>query len=111
MLNHRTDLHLERLREAVTWGRARSPSASPAWPHGMASTLGANADAAALSQLAGMVRQQAMVMAFSDVFLMIAAVFVGVLFLIPLARRPRPAGPRRGTERSGSEGGQSESVT
>ena len=60
--------------------------------HGMASTLGANADAAALSQLSGMVRQQATVMAFSDVFLMIAAVFIGVLFLIPLARRPQPAG-------------------
>ena len=43
-----------------------------------------------------MVRQQAMVMAFSDVFLLIAAVFVGVLFLIPLARRPRPAGAAAG---------------
>ena len=30
-------------------------------------------------------------MSFSDVFLILAVVFVGVLFLIPLARRPQPA--------------------
>jgi DHA2 family multidrug resistance protein len=95
-LNHRTDLHLERLRESVTWNRHTVTEQLSAMAHGMASSLGINADTAALSQIAGLVRQQAMVMAFSDVFLLIAVLFGGLLFLIPLARRPRPAGAAAG---------------
>jgi DHA2 family multidrug resistance protein len=90
-LNNRTDLHFEHLREAVTWSRETVTERLTGMAQGMTS-LGSDAKAAALHQLAGLVRQQATVMAFSDVFLMIAVVFFAVLFLIPLARRPRPAG-------------------
>ena len=49
------------------------------------------ADRSALAVLSNGVRREALVMSFSDVFLILAVVFVGVLFLIPLARRPKPA--------------------
>ena len=56
-------------------------------------TMGSDADTAALKTLAGMVRREALVMAFSDVFLMLAVVFFAALVLVPLARRPgKPAG-------------------
>jgi MFS transporter, DHA2 family, multidrug resistance protein len=95
-LNNRTDLHFERLRETVTWSRDTVTERLSSMAHGMTASLGSNADTAALRQLAGLVRQQAMTMAFSDIFLIIATVFAGALFLIPLARRPRPAGAAAG---------------
>jgi len=95
-LNNRTDLHFERLRETVTWSRDTVTERLANMTHGMTASLGSNADMAALRQLAGLVRQQAMTMAFSDIFLIIATIFAGALFLIPLARRPRPAGAPAG---------------
>jgi DHA2 family multidrug resistance protein len=90
-LNHRWDLHAERLREAINWNRDVVTERLHAMTQGMAATLGSNADAAALGQLSGMVRREALVMAFSDVFLMIGGVFLVMVLLVPLARRPRPA--------------------
>src|SRR5262249_43772262 len=90
-LNDRTDLHFERLREAVSWNHEMVNERLANMTQGLAS-LGSNAKTAALHQLAGLVRQQAMTMAFSAIFLLIAAVFIGALLLIPVARRPCPAG-------------------
>jgi DHA2 family multidrug resistance protein len=50
--------------------------------------LGSDAGAAALSRLAGMVRRQAMTMAIADVFLLLTMLFFGIIFLLPLMRRP-----------------------
>ncbi len=91
VLNKRWDLHLERLRESVTWSRDAAAEQFTAMSHGFAAALGTDADQAALAGLSGMVRRQALVMAFSDVFLLLAVVFVAVLLLVPLARRPQPA--------------------
>ena len=90
-LNNRTDVHYERLRETVTWSRDTVTERLGDMTHSLAS-LGSNASAAAVRQLTSMAEQQAQVMAFADVFLIIAGVFAATLFLIPLARRPRPAG-------------------
>jgi DHA2 family multidrug resistance protein len=50
----------------------------------------ADAEAAALATLAKSVRREAMVMAFSDVFLALAVVYFLVLSALPLTRKPQP---------------------
>src|SRR5262249_41273112 len=74
-LNNRTDLHFERLREAISWNHEAVNERLANMTQGMAS-LGSNAKTAALHHLAGLVRQQAMTMAFSDIFLRTAPAFV-----------------------------------
>jgi DHA2 family multidrug resistance protein len=90
ILNQRTDLHLERLRETVTWSRTAAAEQLANLTAGFRATVGLDAPQAALNALSNIVRQQALVMAFSDVFLLLAGVFFVVLFLVPLARRPQP---------------------
>ena len=41
-----------------------------------------------LMKLAGIVRRQAMTMAIADVFLLLTMLFFGIIFLLPLMRRP-----------------------
>ena len=91
ILNKRWDLHLARLHEAVTWSRDAASERLTAMTNGFSATLGSDAGQAALASLGNLVRREALVMAFSDVFLILAAVFFAVLLLVPLARRPRPA--------------------
>jgi DHA2 family multidrug resistance protein len=90
-LNHRWDLHIERLHEAVTWGRDAALERLNAMTQALTPSLGSSAEPGALANLANLVRREALVMAFSDVFLMIAVLFGVMLLLVPLARRPRPA--------------------
>jgi DHA2 family multidrug resistance protein len=90
-LNHRFDLHIQRLHEAVTWGRDAAVERLTAMTHALAPSLGSSAETGALANLANLVRREALVMAFSDIFLMIAVIFGVMLLLVPLARRPRPA--------------------
>ena len=52
------------------------------------SPLGSDAGAAALSRLAGMVRRQATTLAIADVFLLLTVLFIGVVLLLPLMRKP-----------------------
>ncbi|WP_413206190.1 DHA2 family efflux MFS transporter permease subunit [Rhodospirillum sp. A1_3_36] len=94
MLNDRTDLHLARLREQVSWGR---PGVEETLAHltGAFADLGSNASAAALKQMSLIVRQQATVMAFGDVFVALTVVFVSLVLLAPLMRRPK-MGPSAG---------------
>ena len=54
--------------------------------------LGSDAGAAALKALANMVRTQALVMSFADVFSCSPFLFVALACAIPFVRRPRPAG-------------------
>jgi DHA2 family multidrug resistance protein len=96
VLNHRTDLHLARLHEAVTWGRQPAQE--------MLTNLtahfqdfGSDAQTMALRQLMLITRQQGIVMAFADVFLMLAVLFVAFGALAMVMRRPAaPAGAAGG---------------
>jgi DHA2 family multidrug resistance protein len=90
-LNKRDDLHLERLREAVTWSRQTAVEQLSNFTAGFQANPGLDAPSAALKTLSNLVQQQALVMAFSDVFLVLAAVFFAVLVLVPLAKRPERA--------------------
>ncbi|MCF8479550.1 MAG: DHA2 family efflux MFS transporter permease subunit [Rhodospirillum sp.] len=88
LLNDRTDLHLARLREQVSWGRPGVDEALAQMTAAFAD-LGSNASAAALNQMTLIIRQQATVMAFGDVFLALTVVFVSLVLLAPLMRRPK----------------------
>lgn len=91
MLQSRTDLHYARLSEAVRWGSGVAEERLGSIAAGLAPVLGEGADAAALSRLAGMAHQQATVMAFSDIFLTLAALFSMMVVFVPLVRKPQGA--------------------
>jgi DHA2 family multidrug resistance protein len=87
LLDKRMDLHLERLRESVTWGRVVADERLA----GMAAALadrGSDAELAATKQLALMVRRQAEVMALADVFLALTVIFLACMTLAALMHKP-----------------------
>jgi DHA2 family multidrug resistance protein len=85
VLDDRIDLHLARLHDAITWSRLPAMETLA----GLAARIpGPDARAMALKQLFLMVHQQGIVMAFADVFLMLAAVYVAFAGLVVFMRRP-----------------------
>jgi DHA2 family multidrug resistance protein len=92
VLDDRMDLHLARLHDAANWSRGPATE--------MLANLtarfhdfGSNAQAMALKQMALMARREAMVMSFSDVFLLLTILFVGLAVLGLVMKRPAmPAG-------------------
>jgi DHA2 family multidrug resistance protein len=91
ILDKRMDLHLERLREATIWGRSVAEDTMTKLT-GAFAARGSDAAFAATKQMALMVRRQAEVMALGDVFLCIAVIYLGALWLPALMRRPAMAG-------------------
>ena len=91
VMNQRFDLHIQRLHESVNWS---SDAATTTLNNitGALSTLGTNAGTAALSQMNGLVRKQAMTMAIADVFLLLTFLFMGIILLLPILRKPKAAG-------------------
>jgi DHA2 family multidrug resistance protein len=90
LLDKRMDLHLERLRESVTWGRRVAVDTLASMTAAMAAR-GSDAELAATRQLALIVRRQAEVMALADVFLALTILFLGCVGLAALMRRPAGA--------------------
>ncbi len=90
LLNKRMDLHIERLHEAVNWARSAATEQLATLTSAFSTVPGADAGQQALMVLQNKVRGQALVMAFSDVFLILAVLFAAVVLLVPLARKPRP---------------------
>jgi DHA2 family multidrug resistance protein len=88
-LNDRLDLHLARLHEAVNWSRG---VATETLANIAARFTGSDADTMALKQMMGLVRQQAVVMSFADVFLMLTVLFVTLAALGVMMKRPAPVG-------------------
>ncbi len=96
LMNDRMDLHLARLHERVAWGNVKAEEMLASLTGAMA-PLGSNASLAATSKLAGIVRREAQVWAIGDVFLALTFLFVMLVLLAPLMRRPRGAtGPGGG---------------
>jgi DHA2 family multidrug resistance protein len=90
VLNHRIDLHLARLHEAVGWGRQPAQEML-ANLTARFQNFGSDAQTMALRQLMQLARQQGTVMAFADVFLMLAVLFVMFAALAVVMRRPAAA--------------------
>jgi len=87
LLNDRMDLHLARLHDQSNWSRG------PA--NDMLATLtarfhdfGSSAPLMALKEMSLMARQQATVMSFADVFLMMTVLFVALAVLGLVMKRP-----------------------
>ena len=92
VLNDRMDLHLTRLHETVNWSRG-SATEMLANLTARFQDFGSNAEAMALKQMSLMVRREATVMSFSDVFLLLTVLFVGLAVLGIVMKRPAaPAG-------------------
>ena len=95
VLNDRTDLHITRLHEAVGWSRAAAVETLADMTARLQS-FGSDASAMALKQLTQLVHQQATVMAFADVFLMLTVVFAVLAAAGLVMKRPAPVGGAAG---------------
>jgi MFS transporter, DHA2 family, multidrug resistance protein len=88
VLNNRMDLHLARLHEAVSWA---SVPATETLAQLTQRFGGSDAQLKALKQMSLMVRGQATVMSFADVFLILTVLFVGLAMLGVIMKRPKAA--------------------
>src|SRR5690348_5925580 len=95
VLDDRIDLHIARLHEAVTWSRGAA-SETLANMTARFQSFGADAPTMALKQLTQLVHQQATVMAFADVFLVLAIVYVVLAVAGIIMKRPAPVAPGAG---------------
>jgi DHA2 family multidrug resistance protein len=87
VLNDRMDLHLARLHDQVNWSRGAATemlTSLTARFH----DFGTNAGAMALKEMSLMARREATVMSFSDIFLMMTILFVGLAALAVVMKRP-----------------------
>lgn len=90
LLNNRLDLHLVRLHESVAWGRPIAEERLAMLTERM-SQLVPDGDLAALKQLALMVRTQANVLSFADVFFALSILFASLALFAMLMRKPGAA--------------------
>jgi DHA2 family multidrug resistance protein len=87
VLNDRTDLHLTRLHEAVTWARQPAVEALDTMTRRF-TDFGGDAQLMAVKQLSTLVHRQGVVMAFADVFLGLTVLFLSLAFLALAMKRP-----------------------
>jgi DHA2 family multidrug resistance protein len=95
ILNDRTDLHLARLHEAVTWSRPRVLETLNQMVQRF-SSYGSDAQLMAIKQLNAIVHRQGVVMAFADVFLLLTLLFAALALLALVMKRPPAAVAGRG---------------
>src|SRR5262245_35564946 len=91
IMQDRLALHWMRLVENLTPGKPQLQEFLSDAGTGLSLQMGEAGDSAAVRLLANLVRQQADVLTFADVLLLMAMVFFAGLLLIPLLRKPRPA--------------------
>lgn len=91
ILQRRADVHTAQLSDHVGWGSSVAVERLASMTASLRPTLGDAADLVALRRIGGMVTQQATVMAFADIFLLLSILFGAMVLLIPLVQRPRAA--------------------
>jgi MFS transporter, DHA2 family, multidrug resistance protein len=86
VLNDRTDLHIARLQERVTWGNATATETL----NMLTQRLQGVGDAAlmAMKQLSQIVHRQAVVMGYGDAFFMMAVFYFSLTLLVVLLKKP-----------------------
>jgi DHA2 family multidrug resistance protein len=89
VLNDRTDLHIARLQERVTWGNATATETL----NMLAQRLQGMGDAAmmAMKQLSQIVHRQAVVMGFGDAFFMLTLFYLCLSLMVMLLKKPASA--------------------
>jgi DHA2 family multidrug resistance protein len=86
VLNERTDLHITRLQERVTWGNA---TATETLNTLMQKFQGmGDATLMAMKQFSQIVHRQAVVMGYGDAFFMITLFYLGLSLLVMLLNKP-----------------------
>jgi DHA2 family multidrug resistance protein len=89
VLNERTDLHIARLHERVTWGNATATETL----NMLTQRLQGMGDSAlmAMKQLSQIVHRQAVVMGYGDAFFMLTMFYFGLSLLVLLLKKPASA--------------------
>jgi DHA2 family multidrug resistance protein len=89
VLNERTDLHISRLQDRVTWGNTMATETLNQFTQ----RLQGLGDAAlmAMKQLSQIVHRQAVVMGYGDAFFMLALFYLGLSLMVMLLKKPNPA--------------------
>jgi MFS transporter, DHA2 family, multidrug resistance protein len=96
LLSNRQDVHYERLRENLDWGNAIAVERL----NNMAANLnaaGLDGATGAIRQMVSMVTRQAVVMSFSDVFLMLTVLFGLMILGVAMIQKPAPQGGSGGS--------------
>ncbi len=88
-LTTREDLHFAHLAERVSWGQAVAEERLTGLAASLQPTLGSNADAGALQLLGGIVREQAAVMSYADVFMGLGVLLGAMVLITPLLEKPK----------------------
>jgi len=91
LLNDRWSLHIARLHEAVSWGGAKAEETLAMMVQRYADLGPEGSLAAATRALANMARREGLVMAMGDVFYALTAIFMLLVVLTPLMRKPQRA--------------------
>jgi DHA2 family multidrug resistance protein len=86
VLNERTDLHIARLHEKVTWGNATATETLNMFTQRMQGM--GDAALMAMKQLSQIVHRQAVVMGFGDAFFMLTVFYFGLTLLVVLLKKP-----------------------
>jgi DHA2 family multidrug resistance protein len=86
MLNDRTDLHISRLQDRVTWGNTTAVETLNMLSQ-RAQGMG-DSTLMALKQLSQIVHRQAAVMSYGDTFFMLTLFFAGLSLLVVLVNKP-----------------------
>jgi MFS transporter, DHA2 family, multidrug resistance protein len=86
VLNDRTDLHITRLQDRVTWGNATATELLNMLTQ-RAQGMG-DAALMALKQLSQIVHRQAVVMGYGDAFFMLTLFYIGLSLLVMLLKKP-----------------------
>src|SRR5580698_761730 len=86
VLNDRTDLHISRLQDRVTWANATATETL----NMLTQRMQGMGDAAlmAMKQLSQIVHRQAVVMGYGDAFLILAVFYFGLSLLVMLLKKP-----------------------
>jgi DHA2 family multidrug resistance protein len=91
VLNERTDLHISRLQERVTWGNPDAVETLNQYTqrlHGMGDSA-----LMALKQLSQLVHRQAVVMGYGDAFFMLTFFYLGLSVMVILLKKPTFTSP------------------
>jgi DHA2 family multidrug resistance protein len=86
ILNDRTDLHISRLQDRMNWGNATATETLNMLTQRMQGM--GDASLIALKQLSQIVHRQAVVMAYGDVFYIMAVFYFGLSLLVILLKKP-----------------------
>ena len=91
LLSNRQDVHYERLREHLDWGNRIASDQLDSMASNL-NTYGLDGATGAIRQMVQLVTKQAVVMSFSDVFLILTVLFAMMILGVAAIEKPAPQG-------------------